>query len=182
MCFEKFTFLLLAKVVLSLKDIEHNWHQGSILPSFYEQLLRQLIYAELTSIRLRAYSVKVWRNFKFYAQVELGAVLLVKLNSIFLRKTLCVSTFLLCASGLVKLTPEYVDSKICEFRRNVINFLQSHKKTEWKVKKWNRNLIYKAKQVEVTLEIAFGALNIFPVCCYFLSISSFQFWFQSSDL
>ena len=40
----------------------------------------------------------------FYALVELGAVLLVKLNSIFLGQKLCVSAFVLCASGLVKLT------------------------------------------------------------------------------
>ena len=38
--------------------------------------------------------------------VELGAVLLVKLNSIFLHQMLYTSAFEPCASGLVKLTPK----------------------------------------------------------------------------
>ena len=59
---------------------------------------------ELICIQNRAYIVKVGRNFKFYAQLELGAVLLVKLNGIFLNQMLCASAFALYASGLVKLT------------------------------------------------------------------------------
>ena len=52
----------------------------------------------------KVYSIKVGHNFKLYELVELSAVLLVKLNSIFLCLTLCASAFALCASGLVKLT------------------------------------------------------------------------------
>ena len=52
----------------------------------------------------KVYSIKVGHNFKLYELVELSAVLLVKLNSIFLCLTLCASAFVLCASGLVKLT------------------------------------------------------------------------------
>ena len=51
------------------------------------------------------HSIKVGHNFKFYALVELVTVLLVKLNSIFLRQTLCANAFALCAKRLVKLPP-----------------------------------------------------------------------------
>ena len=54
---------------------------------------------------LLAYSLKVGRIFKFYGPEELGTVLLVKLNSIFLCQMLCTGAFALYASGLVKLTP-----------------------------------------------------------------------------
>ena len=47
-----------------------------------------------------------WHNFMFYALVELGAILMVKLNGIFLRQTLCAGPFVLYANVLVKLTPE----------------------------------------------------------------------------
>ena len=45
----------------------------------------------------------MWSNFKFYAMVELGAILLVKLNRIFLQQMLCASGVHL-RKGLVNLT------------------------------------------------------------------------------
>ena len=58
---------------------------GSILPSFYEQLLRQHINAQFTGTQCRAYSVKIGRNFKFNALCA-QCTLLVKLKIIFCVK------------------------------------------------------------------------------------------------
>ena len=84
-----------------------NWLQGSITPPFCKQLLCQYIYPELTFIWRRAYIVKVWHNFTFYALLELDTILSVKLNGIFLWQMLFSNTFVLCVGGLVKSIPGF---------------------------------------------------------------------------
>ena len=65
----------------------------------------QEIYAELTGECSRAYKVKVRCNVKYYAPVELGAVLLLKLNGIFLPQIMSATVLLFYSKELVKLTP-----------------------------------------------------------------------------
>ena len=51
-------------------------------------------------------SVKSKSNFKSYVPEELGEVLLVKLNGIFLQQMMSAGAFALWASGLMKLTQD----------------------------------------------------------------------------
>ncbi len=82
--------------------------QGSISPTFSSQLLRQQVYADLTSAQRRAFSIEVECIFQLGAMVKLGVILLVKLNGAYWCQRMLTGTFELCTIRLVKLTPDVI--------------------------------------------------------------------------
>ena len=70
------------------------------------------------------YEVKVGRKLQFTV-VELGVILLVKLNGAFNAKShpMCAHIFVLCVSRLVKLTPGTRTSLRCTYKRADTNGL-----------------------------------------------------------
>ncbi len=90
---------------------QRSCNLGSILPTFYAQLLRLKVYADLNGARQREYSKEFERIFWLGITVKLGIILLVKLNGAYWRQRMTTNTIALCAKRLVKSTPGLVLSK-----------------------------------------------------------------------
>ena len=140
---------------------------GSISPSFYEQLFRQQIYTELTGIWHKVHSVKVGRNFKLCV---LGAVLLVKQNSIFLRQTMCANAFALCASGLVKLTPGRIEEGPTKRKVDSIFW--------WSAKVLFSTVLSSQSKFKIVFDFAISS-EIPNFYKYFIKFVSFSFFYRT---
>ncbi len=71
----------------------------SISPTFYAQFLHQQVYANLTSVRCRVYSVEV------YLAVHTSKVRQICVGETEQCRKMTTGAFALCARRLVKLTP-----------------------------------------------------------------------------